>query len=252
MITDFLGKLLVRAEEKSGGNGMDFIPADYIDIIIRLLLATLLSGLIGIERESKQQPAGLRTHVLVGTGSCLMMILSVTGFDAFLHMDNDAIRFDPGRIPSYVISGIGFLGAGTIIVQRGSVKGLTTAASIWVAAGIGLVVGIDMYFVAILTTLIVLGTLHLLEKLERKYLSIGNQKSVIVIAEDREDSFAAISRIFEESQFEILGFEIDNEEVYTDKNVSKYIFTIESGNTKKETELVKKLWKFNAVHKVLI
>jgi putative Mg2+ transporter-C (MgtC) family protein len=231
---------------------MGFVPEDYIDIIIRLLLATVLSGLIGIERESKQQPAGLRTHVLVGTGSCLMMILSVTGFDPFLNMDNDAIRFDPGRIPSYVISGIGFLGAGTIIVQRGSVRGLTTAASIWVAAGIGLVVGIDMYFVAILTTLIVLVTLHLLEKLERKYLAIGNQKIVIVIAEDREGCFAVISKIFEECQLEILEFEIDNEEVYTEKSMSKYVFTVKGGNVQKETELVKNLWNFEAVYKVII
>ncbi|MDN7242026.1 MgtC/SapB family protein [Planococcus sp. N028] len=231
---------------------MGFLPEDYIDIIIRLLLATVLSGLIGIERESKRQPAGLRTHVLVGTGSCLMMILSVTGFDSFLQMDNDAIRFDPGRIPSYVISGIGFLGAGTIIVQRGSVRGLTTAASIWVAAGIGLVVGIDMYFVAILTTAIVLITLHLVEKFERKYLSMRNQKSVIVFAKDQADSFATICKIIEESQLEILGFEIDNEEVYTEKNVSKYVFTVKGGNVQKERDLVKNLWNFKAVCKVII
>lgn len=231
---------------------MGFLPEDYIDIIIRLLLATVLSGLIGIERESKQQPAGLRTHVLVGTGSCLMMILSVTGFDLFLQMDHDEIRFDPGRIPSYVISGIGFLGAGTIIVQRGSVKGLTTAASIWVAAGIGLVVGIDMYFVAILTTVIVLVTLHLLEKIERKYLSMYSHKSVIVIAEDGAGNFAAISKIFEESNLEVLAFEIENEEVYTEKNASKYIFKINGGNVQRETELVKKLWNLKAVYKVII
>lgn len=231
---------------------MGFIPEDYVDIIVRLLLTAVLSGLIGIERESKKQAAGLRTHVLVGTGACLMMILSVTGFDSFLSMDNDAIRFDPGRIPSYVISGIGFLGAGTIIVQRGSVKGLTTAASIWVAAGIGLVVGIDMYFVAILTTFLVLVTLHLLEKLERKFLAIGNHKVIVVIAEDQKDSFATINQIFEECQLEILEFEIDNEEVYTEKNKSKFIFTVKGGNVKKETELVKKLWNFNAVCKVII
>lgn len=231
---------------------MGFIPEDYIDILIRLLLATVLSGLIGIERESKQQPAGLRTHVLVGTGSCLMMILSVTGFDSFLQMDHDAIRFDPGRIPSYVISGIGFLGAGTIIVQRGSVRGLTTAASIWVAAGIGLVVGIDMYFVAILATGIVLITLHLLEKLERKYLAIRNHKSVIVIAEDREDSFSDINKIFEESRLEIMEFEIENEEDYTGKNVSRYVFKVKGGNVQKETELVKRLWNLKSVYKVFM
>lgn len=231
---------------------MGFMPEDYIDIIVRLLIAAVLSGLIGIERESKKQAAGLRTHVLVGTGSCLMMILSITGFDSIISIDNDAIRFDPGRIPSYVISGIGFLGAGTIIVQRGSVRGLTTAASIWVAAAIGLVVGIDMYFAAILTTLIVLVTLHFLEKLERKFLAIGTRKTVIVIAEDSKDSFAIVSRTFEECQLEVLEFEIDNEEVYNEKNMSKYVFTIKGGNVQKETALVKNLWNFKAVYKVII
>src|SRR5690606_40641638 len=101
---------------------MDFLPHDYAVIAGRLLLAALLSGMIGVERESKQQAAGLRTHLLVGTGSCLMMILSVTGFDVFIQNDDGTIRYDPSRIPSYVISGIGFLGAGTIIVQRGSVR----------------------------------------------------------------------------------------------------------------------------------
>ncbi|MGI2327992.1 MgtC/SapB family protein [Planococcus sp. YIM B11945] len=231
---------------------MDFIPADFLDIIIRLLLAAILSGLIGIERESKQQPAGLRTHVLVGTGSCLMMILSITGFDMFLSQDSDVIRFDPGRIPSYVISGIGFLGAGTIIVQKGSVKGLTTAASIWVAAGLGLVIGIDMYFVGILTTAIVLITLHFLEKVERKYLSIYKQKTIVIVAEDRENAYDMISGFFEESEVEVIGFQIENEELYSEKNASKYTFTINGGNIKNESELIKKLQKSTIIYKVIV
>lgn len=231
---------------------MDFIPGDYLSIIVRLLLTALLSGLIGIERETKQQPAGLRTHLLVGTGACLMMIMSITGFDAFINKGNDAIRFDPGRIPSYVISGIGFLGAGTIIVQRGSVKGLTTAASIWVAAGLGLVVGLGMYFVAILTTLIVLGTLYVLGKLERKYLSPHKYKSISIIAEDQEEVFSAISGFFEEQQVSIVDFQIEGVEAYGDKKVSKYIFSIEEGNIHNEMELVKKLEQFKAVYKVNI
>src|SRR5690606_30845558 len=100
----------------------------------------------------------------------------VTGFDVFIQNDDGTIRYDPSRIPSYVISGIGFLGAGTIIVQRGSVRGLTTAASIWVAAGLGLVTGIGMYYVALLATVIVLITLYVLEKLEKKYFSFHRQK----------------------------------------------------------------------------
>lgn len=229
---------------------MDFLPGDYLSIIIRLLIAAFLSGLIGIEREAQQQPAGLRTHLLVGTGSCLMMILSVTGFDAFLERDSDAIRFDPSRIPSYVISGIGFLGAGTIIVHRGSVKGLTTAASVWVASGLGLVVGIGMYFVAVLTTVIVLIALSILGKLEAKFLPSHKQKEISLVAEDREDSFSTIQRLFEESGVEILDFHIEHLESHTDKKVSAYIFIVKEGNIKNDIELVKKLQQHKSIYKV--
>ena len=229
---------------------MDFLPGDYVGIVIRLLAAALLSGLIGIEREAKQQPAGLRTHLLVGTGSCLMMILSVTGFDAFLDRGSDAIRFDPARIPSYVISGIGFLGAGTIIVHRGSVKGLTTAASIWVASGLGLVVGIGMYFVAVLTTVIVLIALSILGKLEAKYLPSHTQKEISLVAEDREDIFSSIHRLFEESNMVILDFHIEHLESHSDKKVSAYTFVVKEGDIKNEIELIKKLQQHESIYKV--
>src|SRR5699024_3511102 len=98
-------------------------------MILRILIALILSGMIGFEREMNNHSAGFRTHILVGVGACLMMLLSLYGFRDF---QNDvSIRFDPARIPSYVISGIGFLGAGTIIVYGGTIRGLTTAASIW-------------------------------------------------------------------------------------------------------------------------
>ncbi len=135
-----------------------FIGGDFLVIVSRLFIALILSGLIGFEREINNHSAGFRTHILVGVGSCLMMILSIFGFIAFMEQ-YDNIRFDPARIPSYVISGIGFLGAGTIIVYGGTIKGLTTAASIWAVAGIGLVVGAGMYSVAIVTTLIILVSL---------------------------------------------------------------------------------------------
>lgn len=231
---------------------MDFLPHDYAVIAGRLLLAALLSGMIGVERESKQQAAGLRTHLLVGTGSCLMMILSVTGFDVFIQNDDGAIRYDPSRIPSYVISGIGFLGAGTIIVQRGSVRGLTTAASIWVAAGLGLVIGIGMYYVALLATVIVLITLYVLEKLEKKYFSFHRQKEILIIAEDREDTFKEISDLFEGSGIPILDFQIESIEAYSDRKVSSYIIIITEGQLKKEMEVIKALQRLGFVSHIKI
>lgn len=146
----------------------DILGNDFLTIIIRVLIALVLSGLIGFERELKNHSAGFRTHILVGIGACLMMCLSLYGFQQF-EGTNLNIRFDPARIPSYVISGIGFLGAGTIIVYGGTIRGLTTAASIWTVAGLGLVVGAGMYAVAVFTTLIILLSLVFLNNLE-KYL----------------------------------------------------------------------------------
>ncbi|MEJ8767346.1 MgtC/SapB family protein [Oceanobacillus sp. HCA-5259] len=144
----------------------NIIGEHFYVIVTRLLVALVLSGIIGFEREWNNHSAGFRTHILVGVGASLMMLLSIFGFLEFLeHYDN--VRFDPARIPSYVISGIGFLGAGTIIVYGGTIRGLTTAASIWAVAGIGLVVGAGMYGPAIVATLIILISLVVLNNLER-------------------------------------------------------------------------------------
>lgn len=142
---------------------------DFTTMIIRILIALVLSGVIGFEREVKRHFAGFRTHILVGVGACLMMLLSLFGFEAFIET-YDNVRFDPARIPSYVISGIGFLGAGTIIVYGGTIRGLTTAASIWAVAGIGLVVGAGMYAAAVFTTLVILISLIFLNNFERLFI----------------------------------------------------------------------------------
>lgn len=139
-------------------------------IVLRLFVALLLSGIIGFEREWNRHSAGFRTHILVGVGASLMMSLSLFGFIDFIER-YDNIRFDPARIPSYVISGIGFLGAGTIIVYGGTIRGLTTAASIWAVAGIGLVVGAGMYGPAIVATFIILISLVVLNNWEKLFPS---------------------------------------------------------------------------------
>lgn len=139
---------------------------DFMTMVSRILIALVLAGAIGFEREVKRHFAGFRTHILVGVGACLMMLLSIYGFETFIE-SYDNIRFDPARIPSYVISGIGFLGAGTIIVYGGTIRGLTTAASIWAVAGIGLVVGAGMYAIAVFTTIIILISLVFLNNIEK-------------------------------------------------------------------------------------
>ncbi|MBR3558058.1 MAG: MgtC/SapB family protein [Bacteroidales bacterium] len=128
--------------------------------VIRLLVATAMGTAIGLEREYHAKEAGLRTHLLVALGSCLFMILSIYGFDFMLGRDH--VSFDPSRIAAQVVTGIGFIGAGTIILQKQVVRGLTTAAGLWVTAAIGLACGNGMYWLALVATAIVLVSLGLI------------------------------------------------------------------------------------------
>lgn len=138
-------------------------------IIFRLLVSAILSGIIGLEREFKHKPAGLRTNILVGVGSTLIMLTSIFGGGI---SNPDPIRIAPG-----VITGIGFLGAGLIIRSRGEVHGITTAATIWIVAAVGLAVGVGFYSAAIITTVISLVVLYLFssEKLREK-IKLNNDK----------------------------------------------------------------------------
>jgi len=131
-------------------------------IIWRLVLSVVLSGLIGLERQLHRRQAGLRTHILVSLGSCLIMLTSLYVFDIY----KDKVPLDPARIAAGVITGIGFLGAGTIIRERAEVRGLTTAASLWVVAGIGLAVGVGFNRAAIYTTILAMVVLFFLRYVE--------------------------------------------------------------------------------------
>ncbi|MBI4729743.1 MAG: MgtC/SapB family protein [Acidobacteria bacterium] len=115
-------------------------------VAVRLLVAAALGGLVGIERELKEQPAGLRTHMLVSLGACLFTLVSAYGFSEFLaRPSTTAVRADVTRVASQVVVGIGFLGGGAILRHGASVRGLTTAASLWVTAAVGLAVGAGFY-----------------------------------------------------------------------------------------------------------
>ena len=140
------------------------------DIALRLLAAALLGGFVGIERENKKRAAGLRTHVLVTLGSSLVMVLSEYLFLEYRGLTN----IDPARLGAQVISGIGFLGAGTIIKQGVSVRGLTTAASLWAVACIGLAAGSGFYAAAVIAAAIVFITLRVLGKFENVLIEREN------------------------------------------------------------------------------
>ena len=131
--------------------------------MVRLFAASVLGGILGLEREKKGGSAGLRTHILVALGSCLIMLTSLYIYE----ISKDKVNVDPGRIAAQVVTGIGFLGAGTILRSEAGVRGLTTAASIWVAAGIGLAVGCGYMSAALGTTVVAYIVLSVLKKLEK-------------------------------------------------------------------------------------
>ncbi len=154
----------------------------YWEIALRLFLAVVLGGMIGFERESHNRPAGFRTHILVCVGSALIMMVSAYGFTGQI---GEGFIADPGRIAAGVVTGIGFIGAGTILQQRGSIRGLTTAATIWVVSGVGLAAGVGFYLGAVLTTVFVLISLLLLRRAEIYFFSRRRLKRLRVGAVDQ-------------------------------------------------------------------
>lgn len=165
------------------------------EIALRLLLAVLLGGIIGLERERHNRPAGLRTHVLVCTGSALLMMVSAYGFAGQL---GPGLTSDPGRIAAGVVTGIGFLGAGTIMRQGSGVRGLTTAAGIWVVSGVGLAVGLGFYTGAVLTAVFVLASLMLLRRVEENVFGRHRYRSLQVRAVDRPGLLGRIGSVLGE------------------------------------------------------
>jgi len=137
--------------------------ATQFDLVARLLLAAVLGGAIGVEREIHAHPAGMRTHLLVALGSALFTVLSIVGFPA-----PDGSATDPSRVAAQIVTGIGFLGAGAILKYGPSVRGLTTAASLWAAAGIGMAAGVGLPVIALAATLIALVSLWPLRLLSER------------------------------------------------------------------------------------
>ncbi len=142
--------------------------------IFKLLLSLLLGSVVGLERKRKGQSAGLRTFALISMGATLAMLISIYVPQEYLGLKNG----DPGRIAAQVITGIGFLGAGAIIQGKGSVRGLTTAAGIWMVATIGLAVGVGLYLVSIFATALIIVILMVLEQWEHR-IRIGGESRII-------------------------------------------------------------------------
>jgi putative Mg2+ transporter-C (MgtC) family protein len=168
------------------------------EVVVRLLATVVLCGLIGLERETRDQSAGFRTHILLGLGAALFTLVSAYGFPEFtgaaLESGGRGVQFDPTRIAAQVVTGVGFLGAGAIIRQGIDVRGLTTAASLWAAAAIGLASGAGYYFGAAATTAIVLAALYLLRGV-RVYVVSRFRTTFAVLRLHFNDAGAEISSV---------------------------------------------------------
>ena len=196
---------------------------DY-DLVLRLLVGSLLGGVIGLEREYRSKVAGFRTHFLVALGSSLFMVISVYGFDRW------EVRFDASRVAAQIVSGIGFIGAGAIMFQKHAVKGLTTAAGLWVTAAIGVCAGSGRFVLAVSATVMVLLGLEtlnfVLSKLGKKIVSLS-------ISAHSKSEISSILTNLKNS-----GFEIDtyNMELKRRTDGDVYVLTMEVKLKRKEYE----------------
>lgn len=174
------------------------------NFIVRLCVAGLCGTIIGLDREYRVKDAGFRTHFLVAMGSALIMIVSQYGFADIL--THPGVGLDPSRIAAQVVSGIGFIGAGTIIIHRQLVRGLTTAASLWATAGIGLAAGAHMYIVAGAATLL---TLFALEVLTLVFGGLGRRRTMIVFSAPCREVIDRMFDRLESRDYSVISYEVE-------------------------------------------
>ncbi len=177
------------------------------DILFRLVLAAVLSGIVGFEREFHGRAAGFRTHILLCVGSTLIMLASMHLFDVYA----GRVALDPARLAAGVVTGIGFLGAGTIMRYKAAVRGLTTAASLWVVTGIGLAVGTGLYFGAIVTMAIAVISLMFFGRLEHVMIRKDWYKTIVIETKDGLEQLKNIREILSEYGCEITDFEVERQ-----------------------------------------
>ena len=173
--------------------------------IVRLTIAALLGGIVGLERQQRHKSAGLRTHILVSLGSCLVMLISYKLYAGVQGLTNA----DPARLAAQVVSGIGFLGAGTIMKEGLTIKGLTTAASLWVVAGVGLAVGAGYYVGAVTTTVLSVLALTYLPRFERLYGCGPSQVAIVVRSVDKPGQIGRIGSYLGTKNVAICDIKID-------------------------------------------
>ncbi|OJX48844.1 MAG: hypothetical protein BGO88_00100 [Flavobacterium sp. 38-13] len=187
----------------------------WYEIIARLLFAALLGGMIGFERERKDWAAGIRTHMIACMGSTLVMLVSCFGFSDILGYPN--VELDPSRVASSVVIGIGYLGAGIILIlKRGNIKGLTTASGLWATAAVGLSIGGGMYITGLVATIITVLILYVVQKLQNKKSQVREHRMTVRLYKKEEGTLLLEKLISYHLNFSLLAMEKKNKK-YTVK-----------------------------------
>ncbi|WP_250535671.1 MgtC/SapB family protein [Caballeronia sp. AZ10_KS36] len=187
-----------------------------VELVSRLVMAAVLGSVIGFERERLSWAAGLRTHMLVCVGSALIMIVSAFGFADALKAEH--VVLDPSRVAAQVVSGIGFLGAGSILLRGEIVRGLTTAASLWSVAAIGLAVGGGLYTASIAATAIILIILAGLKPLERRFISVRQRRQLTMLVDRGSLSFHALHEALGPGSVRVKQFVVQQSEESPDSD----------------------------------
>ncbi|WP_455794723.1 MgtC/SapB family protein [Clostridium butyricum] len=201
-----------------------------LDYLLRLFIAAVCGMAIGYERKNRMKEAGIRTHFIVAIGAAIIMIISKYGFQDQIGWPN--MSLDPSRIAAQVVTGVGFLGAGVIFMQKQTIVGLTTAAGVWVTAAIGLSIGSGLYFVGIAATVItILGQILLHGKI--RFLSSPRTETLMLQIVDDADSIKFLQDIFEDNEIIILNLKSKRDEKSSLINVEVIIRVYESFNMTK-------------------
>ncbi|MCR5415967.1 MAG: MgtC/SapB family protein [Pseudobutyrivibrio sp.] len=215
-----------------------------LECALRLLVAVVCGGFIGIERTHRSKGAGVRTHILVAIGAALFVIISKYGFSDYVEIENTGV--DISRVAANVVTGISFLGAGIIFTRGGSIHGLTTAAGVWVTAAIGLAVGAGMYTLGIAGTVLILFVQLIMHR--GMLLEMGNMISsrIVVNMDDNPQLFAELQEMLKDRHIEIYGSHIkrrkDNTLTYTlDVRMPQNISSKEVLNLIKESKVIKSI-----------
>jgi len=225
------------------------------EVAIRLALAVIVGGLIGYEREAKNRPAGFRTHILVCLGAAVTSMIQLYSMqDAtnliLLHPElQNAFKADIGRLGAQVITGVGFLGAGTIIHEKGSVKGLTTAASIWTVACIGLAVGLGYYTLTILSTICVFIVLVFFKTFETRLFKNTNILKIEILYSNKKNMVEKLEQYFESMGIKVKTIDFSVEDEEENSEYSTTVYTILAPRHIKSNKIVQSLCTLEEIHK---